>query len=163
MCGKSQWTWEHARATHSLVFTYTTTAPGSSVHDIFQARILEWVAISSSRVSSWSRGQIRISCISMWILYHWATWEALGFGIVTVHQPCGQDKVLAVCKWQHGRDLSHWMILQRGTCPSLLQIVMKKKMNFYSIWCFHLEFLIYVFFAAPYHNPNKTVAAFPRY
>ena len=26
--------------------------PGSSVHEIFQARILEWVAISSSRRSS---------------------------------------------------------------------------------------------------------------
>ena len=29
--------------------------PGSSVHGIFQARILEWVAISSSRGSSWPR------------------------------------------------------------------------------------------------------------
>ena len=31
--------------------------PGSSVHGIFQARILEWVAISSSRGSSRSRDQ----------------------------------------------------------------------------------------------------------
>ena len=31
--------------------------PGSSVHGIFQARILEWVAISSSRVSSQPRKQ----------------------------------------------------------------------------------------------------------
>ena len=29
--------------------------PGSSVHGIFQARVLEWVAISSSRGSSWPR------------------------------------------------------------------------------------------------------------
>ena len=29
--------------------------PGSSVHGILQARILEWVAISSSRGSSWTR------------------------------------------------------------------------------------------------------------
>ena len=29
--------------------------PGSSEHGIFQARILEWVAISFSRGSSWSR------------------------------------------------------------------------------------------------------------
>ena len=29
--------------------------PGSSVHDIFQARMLEWVAISFSRVSSQPR------------------------------------------------------------------------------------------------------------
>ena len=36
--------------------------PGSSVHGISQARILEWVAISSSRVLSWPRDQTYISC-----------------------------------------------------------------------------------------------------
>ena len=36
--------------------------PGSSVHGIFQARILEWVAISFSRESS--RGQTWFSCIA---------------------------------------------------------------------------------------------------
>ena len=51
--------------------------PGSSVHGIFQARILEWVAISSSREYSWPSDQTPISCIGRWILYHWATWEAL--------------------------------------------------------------------------------------
>ena len=50
--------------------------PGSSVHGISQARILEWVAISFSRGSSWPRDWTRISCIGRWILYHWATWEA---------------------------------------------------------------------------------------
>ena len=35
---------------------------GSSVHRIFQARILEWVAISSSRGSSWPRDQTWVSC-----------------------------------------------------------------------------------------------------
>ena len=52
---------------------------GSAVHGIYQARILEWVAISSSRGSSWPRDWPRISFlswISRWILYHWATWEA---------------------------------------------------------------------------------------
>ena len=52
--------------------------PGSSVHGIFQARILEWVAIYSSRRSSWPRDQILVSCISCigrWILYHCAIWE----------------------------------------------------------------------------------------
>ena len=54
--------------------------PGSSVHGIFQARILEWVAMPSSRVSSQPRDQIHVSCISCigtWILYHCTTWEAL--------------------------------------------------------------------------------------
>ena len=38
-------------------------SPGSSVHRISQARILEWVAISSSRGSSWPRNQTCVSCI----------------------------------------------------------------------------------------------------
>ena len=53
--------------------------PSSSVHGIFQARILEWVAISYSRGSSRLRDQTSVSCISCvgrWILYHCATQEA---------------------------------------------------------------------------------------
>ena len=38
--------------------------PGSSVHGILQARILEWVAISSSKGSSWPRDGTYVSCIS---------------------------------------------------------------------------------------------------
>ena len=37
---------------------------GSSVHWIFQARILEWVAISSSRRSSQPRNQTLVFCVS---------------------------------------------------------------------------------------------------
>ena len=36
--------------------------PGSSVHGIFQAIILEWVAISFSRASSQPRDQTHVSC-----------------------------------------------------------------------------------------------------
>ena len=50
--------------------------PVSSVHGIFQARRLEWVAISSSRGSTWPRDQTCVSCIGRQILFHWATWEA---------------------------------------------------------------------------------------
>ena len=38
--------------------------PGSSVHGILQARILEWVAMPSSRGSSQSRDQTCVSCIA---------------------------------------------------------------------------------------------------
>ena len=38
--------------------------PGSPVHEILQARILEWVAISYSRGSSWPRDRAHISCVS---------------------------------------------------------------------------------------------------
>ena len=49
--------------------------PGSSVHGILQASILEWVAISFSRGSSQTRDQTHVSCIGRRILYHWATRE----------------------------------------------------------------------------------------
>ena len=68
--------------THSVLPTLCDpmdcSPPGSSVHGILQARILEWVAISFSRGSSWLRDQIRVSCISRQMLYYWATWEAPG-------------------------------------------------------------------------------------
>ena len=46
--------------------------PGSSVHRISQARILEWVAISYSRASSRPRDRTRIYYIGKRILYYWA-------------------------------------------------------------------------------------------
>ena len=38
--------------------------PGSSVHGIFPARLLEWVAMPSSKGSSWSRDRTLLSCIA---------------------------------------------------------------------------------------------------
>ena len=51
--------------------------PGSSVHGILQARILEWVAISFSRGSSRLRDQTQVSCIAGGFFMAWATREAL--------------------------------------------------------------------------------------
>ena len=44
--------------------------PGSSVCGISQARILEWVAMPSSRGSCQPRGRTRVSCIGSQALYH---------------------------------------------------------------------------------------------
>ena len=47
--------------------------PGSSVHGILQARVLEWVAVSFSRSSSRHRDQTHVSyvsCIGRRVLYH---------------------------------------------------------------------------------------------
>ena len=78
--------------------------PGSSVHGILQARILEWVAISFSRRSSRPRDQTSISCIGRQILYHWATWEALKLTICTSFQ----DPTLG--------ELRYWYWLALGQC-----------------------------------------------
>ena len=50
--------------------------PGSPVHGIFQARILEQVAISFSRGSSWPRDRTRVSSIAGRLFTVWATREA---------------------------------------------------------------------------------------
>ena len=50
--------------------------PWSSVHGIFQARILEWVAISFSRGTSRPRDQTRVSRIVGRCFTIWATREA---------------------------------------------------------------------------------------
>ena len=50
--------------------------PSASVHGILQAGILEWVAISFSRESSWPRDQTQVSCIATGCFTVWATREA---------------------------------------------------------------------------------------
>jgi len=82
--------------------------PGSSVYELFQARILEWVAISSSRGSSWPRDRTSsscVSCIGRWILQHSATWEAL----------CAED----VKVWAYWNYSSHVLLNYLGSVSSL--------------------------------------------
>ena len=55
----------------SRIWFFST--PGSSIHGISQARLLEWVAISFSRGSSWPRDWTHVSwhsCMSRQVLYH---------------------------------------------------------------------------------------------
>ena len=54
--------------------------PGSSVHGILQASILEWVAISFSRGSSQSKNRTQVSCIVGRFFTNWATREAPRIG-----------------------------------------------------------------------------------
>ena len=65
----------HAPLCLTLCNPVDCSQPGSSVHGIFQARILVWVAISSSRGSSQPRDQSWVSCVGRHILCHWGTWE----------------------------------------------------------------------------------------
>ena len=58
--------------------------PDSAVHGIFQARILEWVAISSSRGSSQPRDQTLISCIAGGFFTCWDIGEPL-CDIIVIH------------------------------------------------------------------------------
>ena len=78
-------------ATCSVAQSYLTLSdpmdcspPGSSVHGIFQARILEWVAISYSSGSYQSRDQTCISCIDTLRLSHLGSLRALLMPILEV-------------------------------------------------------------------------------
>ena len=52
------------------------TPPGFSIDGVLQAGILEWVAISSSRGSSWPRDQTCVSCVAGRFFAIWVTREA---------------------------------------------------------------------------------------
>ena len=64
---------EVAQSCLTLCDPMDCSPPGSSVHGIFQAWILEWVAVSFSRGSSWLRNRIRVSCIIGRRFTIWAT------------------------------------------------------------------------------------------
>ena len=63
--------------------------PGSSVHGILQTRILEWVAISSSRGSSQPRERTGVSWIAGGFFTSWAIREAL----------CGMNQQNVIFTW----------------------------------------------------------------
>jgi len=67
----------HARLLQScltLCYPMDCSPPGSTVHRILQARIVEWIAIPFSRGSSRPRDWTQVSyrsCIVRLVLYHW--------------------------------------------------------------------------------------------
>ena len=78
---RSEWTCkrkkesEVAQLCPTLWDSMDCSLPGSSIHGIFQTRILEWVAISFSRRSSWPRDWTHISHIIGRHFIVWATRE----------------------------------------------------------------------------------------
>ena len=70
--------------------------PGSSVHRILQARILEWVAISFSRGSSRPRDWTWVSCIAGRFFTSWATREVLVYHMAYLTH--------GILKWKVGQQ-----------------------------------------------------------
>ena len=56
---------------------WAVSLPGSSIHGIFQASVLEWAAVSFSRGSSQPRNRTQVSCIADRHFTVWANREAL--------------------------------------------------------------------------------------
>ena len=82
---KSPITWTISEVTQScltLCDPVDCNLPGSSIHGIFQATILEWVAIFFSRGSSQPRDQTQVSCIKGEFFTIWATKEVKSLSCV---------------------------------------------------------------------------------
>ena len=92
-----------AQSCPTLCDPINCSPPGSSVHGIFQARILKWVVISFSRGFSWSRDQTcvsYISCISRWVIYYCASWEVPILPLILAKRSYGKIcYILALLLW----------------------------------------------------------------
>ena len=68
--------------------------PGSFVHGIRRARILDWVAVPSSRGSSWLRDQTcvsYVSCTGRWTLYHERHFSSFAQSCLTLCDPMNRS------------------------------------------------------------------------
>ena len=92
--------------------------PGSSVHGFLQARILEWVDLSSSKGSSWPRDGTPISCRADGFFTIWATGEgqnALNLnqemscgGLRTISWGCGINAIHNTCDLERKTREGMW-------------------------------------------------------
>ena len=71
MCGEKKW--KSVNQSCLTLPPMDCSPPGSSVHGILQARILEWVAILFSRGPSQPRDRTGVSCIAGRFFTSWAT------------------------------------------------------------------------------------------
>ena len=78
---------------------------GSPVHGILQARILDWVAMSFSKGSSWPRDQTPFSCMAGSLYTIWATGKPCECCLSNFHREntqktCHTEKILLLCPLQ---------------------------------------------------------------
>ena len=95
LCKKKK---ERERETLVLKANVDCSLPGSSVHGIFQAIVLEWIAISFSRGSYWPRDRTRVSHIVDRRFTVWVTGEQRNYvGFIFHSKILSHKKIL---QWQ---------------------------------------------------------------
>ena len=105
--------------------------PGSSVHGILQARILEWVAISFSRGSSQPWDRIRVSHIVGRFFTVWAT-ASIHTNSCQIDCGVGLDNHVQFC--------SQYIMKARLTTFVYKAFIRQALNNLYSLICKHHEF-----------------------
>ena len=126
--------------------------PGSSVHWISQSRILEWVAISFSRGSSWPRDKTHISCVSCigrQIIYHQCHPRSLQLFMIVSYDPW------YFCELSCNFSLLYSNFTNLSPLPFLLGEEKAKDLSILSIFSknHHLVLLIFMtdFFFSLFH------------
>ena len=122
--------------------------PGSSVYRIFQARIVEWIAISFSRGSSRPRNQTKVSCVAGRFFTYWARREAWYIAyLFTMTYIIGN--ILSVFLWYNQLSMMYfsYYILVSSVCwyplKNLCIILYMSDIDF----CFYfLVFFLFFFF-----------------
>ena len=103
---KSESETEVAQSCLTLCDPVDCSPPGSSIHGIHQARILEWVAVSFSRRSSWPRDWTQVSRIAGRRFTLWANKEALLMSLPEINLSLLQILTFH-CIWLHCASGTH--------------------------------------------------------
>ena len=104
--------------------------PGSSTHGIFQARILEWIAISYSRGSFQPKDPTLLSCISWigrWVLYQLSHWKNAKKGRQTCKEVSAQEKSKVFMKHTAGTQVR--LLKPEDIKKNLIEKVMSEPSN----------------------------------
>ena len=120
---------------HVWLFATPMDLPGSTVHGIFQERILQWVALSYSRGSSRARDWTHVSRIGRQILYCCASWAShihknINIYSMYVISRSGMSDTLVPHRLQPTRLLCLWDSPGKNTgacCHFLLQGIFPAK------------------------------------
>ena len=136
--------------------------PGSSVHGISQARILEWVAIFSSRGSSQPRDWICVSCIAGGFFFFFffltteplgSPWETLGYIIFKISF---SFQVACFCECTK----SHWIVhfKRKEFSPSCYVKIFFMVLEFSELWLPGISAFYNLFFIPLWKNPYTSLS-----
>ena len=121
--------------------------PGFSVHEISQATILEWVAISFFRGSSGLRDQIHISCTDR-ILHPWTTWEGIDCLIINY------ISYKVFCRWSWLFHLSIWSwIFNSSFFGGCIKMLTPRTMEIYLLFSVYISIIVFAY--SPPSNSTK--------
>ena len=88
--------------------------PDFSVHGILQARILEWIAISFSRGSSWPRDRTQVSRITSGFFTIWA----IGKSLLLIYV-CITESFCYACETSTTLYINYMCVLVSQSCPTI--------------------------------------------